>query len=72
MAGWQKPVAPPREPTWADEVHALYLRDPGMEVAEFEALLDVALSGGQPEHPDLPLFLPSTRPMGLPVRRELR
>lgn len=64
--GWQKPTAPPRRLTWEDEVRALYERSPDMDVDEFEALLDVALRGHRPEHPDLPVFL-APRPGGLPT-----
>lgn len=64
MGGWQKPTSPPREPTWVDQVIALYMRDPDMEAEQFEALYDVALKGERPEHPGLPARLPYLR--GLP------
>lgn len=56
--GWQKPVSPPQRPTWEDEVLALYHRSENMEVAELEALLETAMRGERPEHPDLPIVLP--------------
>jgi hypothetical protein len=43
---------------WVKEVRQLYVRSVNMEVDEFEALLDVAIRGGTPKHPDLPLFSP--------------
>jgi hypothetical protein len=42
--------------TWEDEVRALYVRSE-ISVEEFEELLDVALRGERPDHPDLPVFL---------------
>lgn len=53
-----KPDMPVRSPTWADEVVALFMRDPDMETAEFDALYEVALTGRRPEHPGLPAYLP--------------
>lgn len=47
---------------WEREVRTLYERDPDMDVAEFEQLLEVALRGERPEHPDLPVFLAPPRP----------
>lgn len=62
MSGWWKPTAPPPPFSWENEVRALYVRSMDMEVAEFELLMEVALRGGRPRHPDLPLF------RGLPPR----
>lgn len=45
-------------PTWEAATVALYVRTLDMEVAEFEALLDTALRGERPDHPDLPAYLP--------------
>lgn len=42
--------------TWEDHVGALYLST-DMEVDEFEALLDVAMRGERPDHPELPAYL---------------
>lgn len=40
---------------WEDEVRKLYARSPDMEVAELEALLEVAVRDERPDHPGLPL-----------------
>lgn len=48
------------------EIVKLYLRSPGMEVDEFETLLEAAARGEWPPHPDLPLFEP------LPTESEYR
>jgi hypothetical protein len=44
--------------TWESEVRALYERSRDMSVEEFERLIETALRGERPEHPNLPLFLP--------------
>lgn len=53
------------QPTWADEVTALYVRHPDMETAEYEALMDVAVRGERPDHPNLPAYLPLALEYGL-------
>jgi hypothetical protein len=51
-------------PYWENEVRALYLREPDMEVDEFEALMATALQGERPDHPQLPLFPPAFLSVG--------
>jgi hypothetical protein len=58
VSGWQKPVKPPTRPSWEAELRRLYVRSIDMEAQEFEALLEVAMTGQRPNHPGLPAYLP--------------